>query len=151
MDANGLQSTIETLMQNWPDTDEFGGLDCLRHQQITFLRSAVVSALITLQGANGNAALHEMTKLCAALQADIYTLQCQVMELEERCSQNAHDVGNLYEGVDRLTALRDTLNTVFTVEAPGEMCPHCNGTGLEPQSWLKLTCGRCAGKGTVES
>lgn len=81
-------------------------------------------------------AVHQLTKLCADLQADVRTLQCQVMELEQALSDS-----------------RAMLDAVFTIETEpaAEVCPHCNGTGHEPQSWLGLTCRRCEGKGTVQS
>lgn len=91
-----------------------------------------------------NEAIFRLTELCAGLQKDIHTLQCQVMELELQVKSNAQDVGNLYEGVDSLVAMHDTLSAVFTIEAPAAaVCPECNGEGSD----FFYICERCNGTG----
>lgn len=60
-------------------------------------------------------AVHQLTTLCAELQSDVRTLQCQVMELEQALSDS-----------------RAMLDAVFTIETEpdAEVCPECHGTGV---------------------
>jgi hypothetical protein len=74
--------------------------------------------------------LRQLVNLCAELQSDLAALRAQVAVLTATVIQQENEVGNLYEGVDQLTALRDALNAVFTLEAPADTCPQCHGTGL---------------------
>ena len=91
--------------------------------------------------------IHQLTKLCADLQKDVITLQCQVLQLEQLVNLSRNDVGNLYQGMDSLIALRETLDAVFTDEAPAAVCPSCGGVG----SHNSFMCEKCYGTGEVQS
>ena len=87
-------------------------------------------------------AVYELTKLCAELQRDVHTLQCQIMQLEQQVTRNRDDVGNIYEGMDSLIAMRNTLNSVFVLPTP---CAYCNGTGELGDG--ENACTECQGTG----
>ena len=76
--------------------------------------------------------MQQVIQLCADLQSDIRTLRAQVAEL---------------------TAMRDTLNAVFTIEAPAaDTCEYCKGTGYWTdnlgQNHYCWSCNRSGRKGT---
>lgn len=73
------------------------------------------------------AAIHQLVNLCAELQSDITALRAQVAEL---------------------TAMRDTLNAVFTIEAPAAICPACEGFGDIGDG--VTDCAECNGTGKVQ-
>lgn len=76
--------------------------------------------------ASTQATIHQLTQLCAELQSDLTDLRAQVAEL---------------------TALRDTMNAVFTLEAPADTCPECHGTGLwKDNLGIGHFCWACKGK-----
>ena len=93
-------------------------------------------------------AVYELTSLCAELQKDVITLQCQIMELEQQVILNRDNVGNIHDNLESLIAMRDTLNSVFVLETePAAVCPECHGEGSD----FSYICERCNGTGKVQS
>jgi hypothetical protein len=92
------------------------------------------------------AALDEACMLIDSLAKRYRELEARLNDADAHSALMQHGMEFMGSELSTVQALRDTLNAVFTIEAP--VCARCNGTGYDV---YHLRCTDCGGKRTVQS